>query len=234
VLCPVSERSTSRKIWFLNPFRRILSGMDKRSILLVDDHRILLDGVKNLLSSSNEFEVKGTAASGKEALELIKANEYDILVTDYELPGLTGLELIKAAKTVLPEMKIVVLSMHDDPSVVKEILRAGVNGYILKKDTHKTLVDALHKVVNGKRFLSDEISDLLIQMADEPDERGVLTAREVEILRLVAKEYSSRQIAEILFISERTVETHRKNILKKTGASNLVGLIKYAYANNLI
>lgn len=222
------------KIWFLNPFSRILTAMDKRSILLVDDHRILLDGVKNLLANSKEFEVKGTAASGREALELMKANEYDILVTDYELPELTGLELIKAAKTVLPDMKIVVLSMHDDPSVVKEILRAGVNGYILKKGTHKTLTDALHKVLMGKRFLSDEISDLLIQMADEPDERGTLTAREVEILRLVAKEYSSRQIAEILFISERTVETHRKNILKKTGASNLVGLIKYAYANNLI
>ncbi len=208
--------------------------MSKHSILLVDDHRILLDGVKNLLANSSDFEVKDTAASGKEALALMKANEYDILVTDYELPGLTGLELIKAAKTVLPEMKIVVLSMHDDPAIVKELLRAGVNGYILKKDTHKTLTDALHKVVANKRFLSDEISDLLIQLADEPDDRGTLTSREVEILRLVAKEYSSRQIAEILFISERTVETHRKNILKKTGASNLVGLIKYAYANNLI
>ncbi len=202
--------------------------------MLVDDHRILLDGVKNLLSNSNEFEVKDTAASGKDALALLKTKEYDVMVTDYELPGLTGLELIKAAKTVLPEMKIVVLSMHDDPAIVRELLRAGVNGYILKKDTHKTLTDALQKVIANKRFLSDEISDLLIHLADEPDDRGTLTSREVEILRLVAKEYSSRQIAEILFISERTVETHRKNILKKTGATNLVGLIKYAYANNLI
>jgi two-component system nitrate/nitrite response regulator NarL len=208
--------------------------MAKHSILLVDDHRILLDGVRNLLLSSPDFEVKDTATSGRNALQLMKSNEYDILVTDYELPELTGLELIRAAKSVLPDMKIVVLSMHDDPSIVKELLRAGVNGYILKKDTHKTLVDALHKVVANRRFLSDEISDLLIQMADEPEEKGVLTTREVEILRLVAKEYSSRQIAEILFISERTVETHRKNILKKSGASNLVGLIKYAYANNLI
>lgn len=223
----------SKKTWFKNPFSGILS-MDKRSILLVDDHRILLDGVKNLLANSPNFEVKDTATTGKEALQLLKSNEYDIMVTDYELPEITGLELIRAAKTVLPDMKIIVLSMHDDPSVVRELLRAGIHGYILKKDTHKTLTDALHKVVAGKRFLSDEISDLIIQMADEPEQTGVLTPREVEILKLVAKEFSSRQIAEILFISERTVETHRKNILKKTGATNLVGLIKYAYANNLI
>ncbi len=223
-----------KKIWFTNPFSRILSPVSKKSILLVDDHRILLDGVKNLLANSADFEVTGTATTGKEALQLLKSNEYDIMVTDYELPELTGLELIKAAKSVLPEMKIIVLSMHDDPAVVKELLRTGIQGYILKKDTHKTLTDALHKVVANKRYLSDEISDMLIQLADEPDERGALTTREVEILRLVAKEYSSRQIAEILFISERTVETHRKNILKKTGATNLVGLIKYAYANNLI
>lgn len=224
----------SKGTWFKNPFGGILGDMDKRSILLVDDHRILLDGVRNLLANSLDFEVKDVASSGKDALQLLKSNEYDILITDYELPGLSGLDLIRAAKSVLPDMKIVVLSMHDDPAVVKELLRAGVNGYILKKDTHKTLVDALHKVVANRRFLSDDISDLLVQLADEPDERGALTSREIEILRLVAKEYSSRQIAEILFISERTVETHRKNILKKTGATNLVGLIKYAYANNLI
>lgn len=219
---------------FRKIFGRKTDMVEKRSILLVDDHRILLDGVKNLLSNSNDFEVKDTASTGKDALQLMKSNEYDIMVTDYELPELTGLDLIRAAKSVLPDMKIIVLSMHDDPSVVKELLRAGIHGYILKKDTHKTLLDALHKVMANRRFLSDDISDLLVQMADEPEERGVLTTREVEILRLVAKEYSSRQIAEILFISERTVETHRKNILKKTGATNLVGLIKYAYANNLI
>lgn len=209
--------------------------MEKRSILLVDDHRILLDGVKNLLDRSPDFQVKAIATSGKEALEHLKSGEeFDVMVTDYELPDFTGLELIKAARTVLPELKVIVLSMHDDSVVVRELLRAGVNGYILKKDTHRSLTEALNKVVNGKKFLSDEISELLIHMADEPDEKGVLTTREIEILRLVAKEFSSRQIAEILFISERTVETHRKNILKKTGASNLVGLIKYAYANKLI
>lgn len=208
--------------------------MEKHSVLLVDDHRILLEGVRNLINGLPRFQVKGTASSGGEALRLLKQDDFDILVTDYEVPELTGLELIKAAKAAQPEIKTIVLSMHDDPAVVRELLRAGINGYVLKKDTHTALVDALGKVVENKRYFSDEISDLLIQLANEPEDPAVLTAREEEILRLIVKEYNSRQIAEILFISERTVETHRKNILRKTGSSNLVALIKFAYAHNLV
>ena len=221
-----------KRIWFTKPIRRILSPMRQYAVLLADDHRILLDGLNSLIDSSENFRVKNSASGGKEALEFLKKSDYDILVTDYEMPGISGLELVKAARTLQPEMKIIVLSMHDDPSVVKEMLREGVNGYLLKKDSHRTLHAALQKVMEGKRFLSDDISEILIHSTEE--EKGTLTARETEILRLVAKEFNSRQIAEILFISERTVETHRKNILRKTGASNLVGLIKYAYANNLI
>jgi len=218
-------------IWFNKQFGRILPPMKKNSILLVDDHRIFLEGLKNLIQ--DPFHVKHTANSGKEALELIKSSEFDVMITDYEMPGINGLELVKAVRATQPEIKIIVLSQHDDPSVVKELLRIGVQGYLLKNNTYKNLTEALEKVMEGKRFLSDEIAELLINTPEEED-KGVLTSREIEILRLVAKEFNSRQIAEILFISERTVETHRKNILKKTGSSNLVGLIKYAYANNLI
>ncbi len=199
--------------------------------MLVDDHPILLEGMKNLIR--DPFEVTHTATSGLVALDYIKVTEFDLLITDYEMPGITGLELVKAARIAQPEIKIIVLSMHDDPAVVKELLRSGVSGYILKKDTYKNLTDALQKVMEGKRFLSDEVAELLINLPEE-EERGVLTTREIEILKLITKEFNSRQIAEVLFISERTVETHRKNILKKTGATNLVGLVKYAYANNLV
>ncbi|MCE2998008.1 MAG: response regulator [Cyclobacteriaceae bacterium] len=205
--------------------------MKKHSVLLVDDHPILLEGMKNLIR--DPFEVTHTATSGLAALDHIKSTEFDLLITDYEMPGITGLELVKAARIAQPEIKIIVLSMHDDPAVVKELLRSGVSGYILKKDTYKNLTDALQKVMEGKRFLSDEVAELLISLPEE-EERGVLTSREIEILKLITKEFNSRQIAEVLFISERTVETHRKNILKKTGATNLVGLVKYAYANNLV
>jgi two-component system, NarL family, nitrate/nitrite response regulator NarL len=218
-------------IWLSKPFGRILHGMEKHSVLLVDDHPILLEGMKNLIR--DPFQVTEVATSGLAALELIKTTDFDLLITDYEMPGMTGLELVKAARQAQPEMKIIVLSMHDDPAVVKELLRSGVMGYILKKDTYKNLTDALQKVMEGKRFLSDEVAEVLINLPKE-EERGVLTTREIEVLKLVTKEFNSRQIAEILFISERTVETHRKNILKKTGAINLVGLVKYAYANNLV
>lgn len=208
--------------------------MEKRSVLLVDDHRILLEGVKNLINGLPGFEVKATASAGFEALNLLKQQDFDILVTDYEVPELSGLELIKAARAAQPEIKTIVLSMHEDASVVRELLRAGINGYVLKKDTHTALVEALAKVVENKRYFSEEIADVMVQMANGPEDEGALTAREKEILRLVVKEFNSRQIAEILFISERTVETHRKNILRKTGCGNLVALIKFAYANNLV
>lgn len=205
--------------------------MKKYSVLLVDDHRILLDGLKSLVS--DPFEVKAIASSGAEALTLIKTNEFDVLITDYEMPGMSGLELVKAARIARPDLKIIVLSMHDDPSVVRELLQLGALGYLLKKNTGTNLSDALHKVIEGKRYLSNEIAEMLIY-APQEEEKSELTAREIEILKLVSKEYNSRQISEILSISERTVETHRKNILRKTGATNLVGLIKYAFANKLI
>ncbi|MGB3464556.1 MAG: response regulator transcription factor [Cyclobacteriaceae bacterium] len=206
--------------------------MEKYKILLVDDHQILLEGTKALIDSSALFEVSDTSNSAESAMTLLKENNYDILITDYEVPGMTGLELVQLAKASCPDIKTIILSMHDDPAVVKELLRMGVDGYVLKNDTHQSIKDALDKVTRGKRFLSEDISDILIQGMDE--KTSVLTPREIEILKLIAKEFSTRQIADILFISERTVETHRKNILKKTGSTNLVGLIKYAYANNLV
>lgn len=217
--------------WFNKRFERILPQMKKYSILLVDDHRILLDGMKNLLQEP--YAVKATASSGQEAIELIKNHDFDILITDYEMPDINGLDLVKAMSAAQPEAKILVLSMHDDPSVVRELFRAGASGYILKKDTYHSITNALQKITEGKRFISDAIAEILINETTE-DHNGPLTPREIEILKLVAREMSSRQIAEILFISERTVETHRKNILKKTGATNLAGLVKYAYVNNII
>lgn len=206
----------------------------KYQILLVDDHQILLEGTKAIIDGASDlFEVKDTAHTPERAQELLKNNDYDILITDYEMPNMKGLELIKIAKTVSPEIKTIVLSMHDEPSVIRELLKIGVDGFILKKDTHQSIIDALDKVTRGKRFLSEDVSDILIQGIDD-DKNKDLTPREVEITKLIAKEYSTRQIADILFISERTVETHRKNILKKTGTNNVVGLVRYAYKNNLV
>jgi two-component system, NarL family, nitrate/nitrite response regulator NarL len=203
-------------------------------ILLVDDHAILLDGIKNLLEKEEGLVVAGLADSAEKALEFLKKNEVDIIITDFNMPGMDGLSLVNTVKRIQPNIKTIILSMHDETHLVKEILRAGVNGYVLKKDTHKELLSAIDEVKNGRIYLSRDINKILITNLQNPDEGRLLTDREREILKLIAKEYSNKEIAEELFISERTVETHRKNIFKKTSTSSLVGLIKFAYANNLI
>lgn len=218
---------------FNNFHRRKFKTMEKYSILLVDDHQILLEGTKTLINTSELFRVTDTANNAETAINLLKTNNYDILITDYEMPEMSGMELIQLAKAALPEIKTVVLSMHDDPSIVRELLKMGIDGYVLKNDTHQSIKDALDKITRGKKFLSEDISEILIQGIDQEKKTG-LTPREEEIVKLIAKEFSTKQIAEILFISERTVETHRKNILKKTGSTNLVGIIKYAFEHKLV
>ena len=202
-------------------------------ILLVDDHAILVDGVKSLLQREG-YNVVSQANSAEQALEFLKKNETELLITDFNMPGMDGLSLIHTVKVINPSIKIIVLSMHDEVHLVKEILKAGVNGYVLKKDTQTELLLAIKEVTSGKVFLSNDINKLLIINLQHPHEGKLLTDREREIVKLIAREFTNKQIAEELFISERTVETHRKNIFRKTGTNSLVGLIKFAYANNLI
>lgn len=203
-------------------------------IVLVDDHGIILDGVKSILSQRKELEVVFSTHRAEDALHYFKSNHADLLITDFNMPGMDGLTLIHTVKRILPNIKIIVLSMHDEVHLAKEILRSGVNGYVLKKDTQQELLTAIQEVQQGRVYLSNDINKLLIRNLDQPEEGKLLTDREREIVKLIAKEYNNKEIAEELFISERTVETHRKNIFRKTGTSSLVGLIKFAYANNLI
>lgn len=203
-------------------------------IVLVDDHSIMLDGLKRLIEEDDMLQVVGTAGTVEGGARLIGMEKPDLLITDYNLTDGDGLGLIHKAKRLHPDLKVIVLSMHDESHLVKEILKEGVNGYVLKKDSKEELLKAIYEVRGGKMFLSHDVNAMLVKSLYEPDEGKLLTAREREVLHLIAKEYTNRQIAEELFISERTVETHRKNIFRKTKTSSLVGLIKFAYANNLI
>lgn len=210
--------------------------MTLRSIklLIVDDHRIVLDGLKSLFSQDPQFEILGAASSAEEALRLIETNTPDILLTDYRLPGLNGLELAMLVKQKYPSVKRVILSMHDEGLIVKQILKEGVDGYLLKSIQQSELKMALHQIMDGFPYVSPEITRMMMSDMnhEQPDE--LLSERERQVLNLIAKECSNKQIAEKLFISERTVETHRKNIFRKTNTTSLVGLIKYAFANNMI
>lgn len=208
--------------------------LERMKIYLTDDHAILLGGLIKILSAEDDFEVVGSAGSVKATLDDLTQKNVDLLISDYNLPDDDGLALVRRVKLKYPAMKIIVLSMHDEAHLIKEILKEGVDGYILKKDSHQELVNAVRAVKNDKVYLSSDVNSMLMKGLNSNSEQKLLTDREREILKLIAKEYTNKQMAEELFISERTVETHRKNIFRKTGTNNLVGLIKFAYANNLI
>jgi DNA-binding NarL/FixJ family response regulator len=203
-------------------------------VILIDDHPILLNGLVSILKSSGQVEILGTGGSSAEAIKLLSQNQPDIMLCDYNLPDETGLALVQKVRRIYPSVKIIILSMHSEAYLVKEILKEGIQGYVLKKDTQEELLAALEAVNAGRMYFSNEINAILMKSLHDPGEEKLLTERELEVLQLIAMECNNKQISERLFISERTVETHRKNIFRKTKTTSLVGLIKFAYANNLI
>jgi DNA-binding NarL/FixJ family response regulator len=210
---------------------------DKIKLIIADDHQMLIDGIKSLLKGEKKFEIIGEATNGNDALLLIEKNIPDILLTDINMPGMGGLELTKIIKQKFPSVKIIALSMYGDRAVVTDMLQAGISGYILKNTGKDELINALEKVFDGGVFYSSEVSEQMMRSISEKketEETISLTAREIEIVKLIAKEMSNAQIAETLFISERTVETHRKNIFRKTNTKSVVGLLKYAMEHKLI
>lgn len=213
--------------------------MDEIKIFILDDHQMLIDGLKALLVNENSFEITGTSTNAKKALEMISRNMPDIVLTDINMPEMNGLEFTRTIKSKYPEIKVLALSMFGEKSTISEVLDAGASGYILKNTGKDELINALLKISAGGMFFSDEISAEMMKSLSErglrkEDEKVHLTEREKEIIQLIAKEYSNAQIGETLFISERTVETHRKNIFRKAGAKTVVGLIKFAIENKLI
>jgi len=203
------------------------------NILLVDDHAIVMDGIESLLNTVPAIHIIGKAAGGIEALKILESEAVDIVVTDYSMEDMDGLTLIHKMKKMKPGIKILVLSMHDEVPIVQEVLKAGVAGYILKKYTHHELLTAIDIIHDGGQFWSTEINKMLLRRL-QPESNNQITEREMEVLKLLTQELTSREIAEKLFISERTVDTHRKNLLRKTNSSSTIGIIKYAYEHKIL
>ncbi|MBL0049907.1 MAG: response regulator transcription factor [Bacteroidetes bacterium] len=201
-------------------------------ILLVDDHQMMLDGLGSLLKSEKRFDLTGFCTSAKDALELIAANLPDIVITDINMPGMNGVELTRNIKKYFPQIKVLALSMFGERSTISEMLEAGISGYILKNTGKEELIRALVKIYEGGLFFGDEITSEMMKSITEKTEvkeaEVHLTDREIEIVKLIAAEKSNLEIAEALFISERTVETHRKNIFRKTNTKGVIGLLKMA------
>ena len=206
----------------------------KTRILIVDDHAILLDGIQSILAKVENVEVAAIATNGVEGLQMLKETNAELVITDLNMPEMDGLEFIKEIRTGFPLTKIIVLSLHDEAHYIKSVMKQRVQGYILKNETSKELLTAVDRVLQGKTFLSDQISQIMMGQMNQPTAQQLLTDRELQIIKLICEELTSKQIAEKLFVSENTVETHRKNIFHKTKTNNIVGLIKFAYANNLM
>lgn len=217
---------------------------EKKSVevMIVDDHQIIVDGLRNLLSARHDFKIIAGAGSGKEALSILEVKEVDVAVVDIHMPGMTGIELTKKILKDHPAVRVLALSMHDDVSLINKMIEAGASGYVLKSSSMSEISKAILMVASGKKYLCSEIQSIIMQNIFFHDDaiRKVktdvprLSRREAEILELIAKEYTTEKIAEKLYISPRTVESHRKNIFTKTGARTIVGLIRYSLKNNLI
>lgn len=208
-------------------------------IVLVDDHQIVLEGLQFLFSSVPEVEVVSVISDSRFVLDYLSNHEVDILVTDLQMPHFKGIDLILAARLQFPDLKFLLLTMSEDVSDIREAIKAGVHGYLLKRTDKRELEKAILAINSGRRYYSQEVIDELanVPTADlnDSDPRNILqlTRREIEILQLITSEYSSNEIAEKLFISIPTVETHRRNLMIKLQAKNLAGLVKYALKHGL-
>ncbi len=207
-------------------------------VLIVDDHQLFREGLANLIGGSDEIEIIAEAENAGQAIEMTSKLNPDVIIMDIGLPKINGIEATKILKKKYPNIKIIALSMHSDKHYIKGMLEAGASGYLLKNSTHNQVMDAVKSVYNGKKYLSSTITEVLIDNylgKDEPSgEESKLTQRESEILKMIAEGISTREIAKKLFVSVKTIGTHKQNILEKLNLKSTTDLVKYAIKNEII
>jgi len=212
--------------------------MEKIKVLLVDDHAIMRDGIRALLSLADDIEILGEASEGREAVEKAQQLSPDVTVMDIAMPGLDGLEATRRIVKHNPRAKVLVLSQHDDKEYILSAIRAGAAGYIPKRALGSELVSAIRSVNHGESFLYPSAAAALIkdyrEQAQSGDSFDQLTAREREILKLIAEGHTSKEIGAMLFISIKTVMGHRTKIMEKLSLHNRTELIKYAMKKGLL
>jgi len=212
----------------------------KTRILLADDHAVVRKGLKLVLDAEPDLEVVAEAADGSEAVERALAEDIDLAVLDITMPRLTGIQASRELTRRKPELRVLILSMHDNERYFFEAIRAGASGYVLKAAADRDLVEACRATMRGEPFLYPQAAAALIrdhlERAAEGGEHSddPLSPRESEIIKLIAEGYTSRQIAELLVISEKTVERHRANILDKLGLRDRVDMTRYAIRRGLV
>ena len=216
--------------------------MKKQKLILAEDHVIMREGLCSMLESTGRYEVVGQANNGLEAIHLVEKDAPDMMLLDISMPQLNGLSVIHNLRNRYPKVKFIVLTVHDTEEYLQEIMSAGAHGYCLKKGDFSELLTAIDTVLLGKPYASPHMTEpLLNNFTDKnkgyrrsPSEQKVLTQREKEILKLVGEGYKNKQIAELLFISPKTVEKHRSNLMAKLDLHNASSLTAYAIKMGLV
>ena len=219
-------------------------------ILLVDDHKIIRDGIKALIQSEPNIQIIGECGDGKEVVPFLENNEVDVILMDVNMPIMNGIETTIVVSEKFPDVAVLALTMHDEEVYISKVLKAGALGYVLKHLGKAELMKAIEKVANKENYFSDDVAAIMMSKymksgstSNNPPLKKVstslisideLTKREVEILSLISEEMTNNEIGEKLFISPRTVDTHRRNLLQKLGVKNTAGLVKFAVQNNLV
>jgi two-component system, NarL family, response regulator NreC len=209
------------------------------TVLIADDHQLFREGLVNLISSAPDVEVIGEAKDGREATEKAKKIKPDVVLIDIGMPEMNGIEATRMIKKDNPRVKVIAVSMHSDRQFVKGALESGADGYLLKNCTYRQLIDAIQSVISGKKYLSDDITEMVIQGYLDPEDSSSdgqvdLSEREIEVLKLYAEGKSTREISEKLFISVKTVGTHKQHIFEKLGLKSNADMVKYAIKEGLI
>jgi DNA-binding NarL/FixJ family response regulator len=208
--------------------------MNRIKVLLVDDHQIIIDGLKSLLKNSDEIIVVAEANNGREALRILDILEIDIVLMDIDMPVLNGIDTLKEIGKRGLAVKVIILSMHNEAGMIKSLINIGANGYLLKSCAQEELIGAIRKVASGQSYFSADVTLSLLNPAQSNQPTELLTDRETEIIKLIAEGFSNKEIGLKLFISHRTVDTHRTNLMKKLDVSNIAGLISYAIRNGIV
>ncbi|WP_376792665.1 response regulator [Thermoflexus sp.] len=207
-------------------------------ILIADDHGLVRAGLRALLKDEPDLEVIGEAADSEDAIQKAMALRPDVMLLDISMPGRGGIEVTRFLRKALPELRILILTVHEDEDMLREAIRLGASGYIIKRAVEEELVHAIRAVWRGDLYIHPAMTRALLKDLKAPAVEPVLveplTPRELEVLRLIAMGYTNRQIAEELGISVRTVETHRANLMGKLGLSSRVELVRYAREHGLI
>ena len=205
-------------------------------VLLADDHRLFREGLRGLLSVQSGIEVVGVAADGAELVSLTESVEYDVALIDIEMPVMNGLEAAEKILSTHPEARLVALTMHNDEAYYYRMVELGVKGFLLKNSDIDEVVRAVHEVCVGGSYFSQELLDSLVSNLKESqvEAEPLLSEREMEVLPLICQGLSNQEIADKLFISKRTVDNHRANIIEKSGCKNTAGMVVWAIKNGLV